>query len=225
MRVTGPTTQCAVVCVNGGQSREVEGTWSATIEWLVQQPRATRARARLRGGALSREVVAAPRVVRRGRASGRPGGRRPARRPPRLLDGRSGLHRDRGRAGGRRRSSGSRPGSRTSSTSRPFDASGSPSSTARSTAGSLESPASRRHTRARASIERASAAWKAATSSFPVRSTVSQCGRGESSWRCRKQIAGQSSSRRSSAGSSALGKLATPSERVSRRRPDVPHEP
>ena len=37
MRVTGPTTECAVVCVNGGQSREVEGTWSATIEWLVQR--------------------------------------------------------------------------------------------------------------------------------------------------------------------------------------------
>jgi len=25
----------AVVCVNGGQSRPVEGTWSATLEWLV----------------------------------------------------------------------------------------------------------------------------------------------------------------------------------------------
>lgn len=25
----------AVICVNGGQAREVEGTWSATIEWLV----------------------------------------------------------------------------------------------------------------------------------------------------------------------------------------------
>jgi pimeloyl-ACP methyl ester carboxylesterase len=37
MRVTGPTRQCAVVCVNGGQSREVEGTWSASIEWLVQR--------------------------------------------------------------------------------------------------------------------------------------------------------------------------------------------
>ena len=35
MRVTGPTSACAVVCVNGGQSREVEGTWSASIEWLV----------------------------------------------------------------------------------------------------------------------------------------------------------------------------------------------
>jgi dienelactone hydrolase len=37
MRVTGPTDRCAVVCVNGGQAREVEGTWSASIEWLVQK--------------------------------------------------------------------------------------------------------------------------------------------------------------------------------------------
>jgi len=36
MRVTGPTDRCAVVCVNGGQAREVEGTWSASIEWLVK---------------------------------------------------------------------------------------------------------------------------------------------------------------------------------------------
>jgi dienelactone hydrolase len=35
MRVTGSTSDCAVVCVNGGQSREVEGTWSASVEWLV----------------------------------------------------------------------------------------------------------------------------------------------------------------------------------------------
>lgn len=34
MRLTGrgPT---AVVCVNGGQGAEVEGTWSASLEWLV----------------------------------------------------------------------------------------------------------------------------------------------------------------------------------------------
>jgi len=37
MRVTGPTSECAVVCVNGGQAREVEGTWSASVEWLVEQ--------------------------------------------------------------------------------------------------------------------------------------------------------------------------------------------
>ncbi len=36
LRVTGPLGECAVVCVNGGQAREVEGTWSASIEWLVQ---------------------------------------------------------------------------------------------------------------------------------------------------------------------------------------------
>ena len=37
LRVTGPTDRCAVVCVNGGQAREVEGTWSATVEWLVRR--------------------------------------------------------------------------------------------------------------------------------------------------------------------------------------------
>jgi dienelactone hydrolase len=36
MRVTGSIGDCAVVCVNGGQAREVEGTWSASIEWLVK---------------------------------------------------------------------------------------------------------------------------------------------------------------------------------------------
>lgn len=37
MRVTGPTATCAVVCVNGGRAREVEGTWSASVEWLVRR--------------------------------------------------------------------------------------------------------------------------------------------------------------------------------------------
>ena len=37
VRVTGSVTDCAVVCVNGGQSREVEGTWSASVDWLVQR--------------------------------------------------------------------------------------------------------------------------------------------------------------------------------------------
>ena len=37
MRVTGRTADCAVVCVNGGQSREVQGTWSPSVEWLVQR--------------------------------------------------------------------------------------------------------------------------------------------------------------------------------------------
>ena len=35
LRVTGPTDHLAVVCVNGGQASEVEGTWSASLEWLV----------------------------------------------------------------------------------------------------------------------------------------------------------------------------------------------
>jgi pimeloyl-ACP methyl ester carboxylesterase len=38
MRITGPLdAAAAVVCVNGGQSRAVEGTWSATLEWLVHR--------------------------------------------------------------------------------------------------------------------------------------------------------------------------------------------
>jgi pimeloyl-ACP methyl ester carboxylesterase len=35
-RITGDVAGRAVVCVNGGQSREVPGTWSASIEWLVR---------------------------------------------------------------------------------------------------------------------------------------------------------------------------------------------
>ena len=37
MRVTGSVGECAVVCVNGGQHREVEGTWSASVEWIVRE--------------------------------------------------------------------------------------------------------------------------------------------------------------------------------------------
>jgi pimeloyl-ACP methyl ester carboxylesterase len=38
LRVTGSTAApTAVVCVNGGQGTEVEGTWSATVEWLVRR--------------------------------------------------------------------------------------------------------------------------------------------------------------------------------------------
>ncbi len=36
MRLTGDGT-AAVVCVNGGQAGEVEGTWSASLEWLVRR--------------------------------------------------------------------------------------------------------------------------------------------------------------------------------------------
>lgn len=34
-RLTGSADRGAVVCVNGGQSSEIEGTWSASLEWLV----------------------------------------------------------------------------------------------------------------------------------------------------------------------------------------------
>ena len=37
MRLTGATGHLAVVCVNGGQRNEVEGTWSASLEWLVRR--------------------------------------------------------------------------------------------------------------------------------------------------------------------------------------------
>jgi pimeloyl-ACP methyl ester carboxylesterase len=37
LRITGSLGECAVVCVNGGRSREVEGTWSASVEWLVRR--------------------------------------------------------------------------------------------------------------------------------------------------------------------------------------------
>jgi len=36
-RLTNPGGRLAVVCVNGGTAREVEGTWSATLEWLVRR--------------------------------------------------------------------------------------------------------------------------------------------------------------------------------------------
>jgi dienelactone hydrolase len=35
LRVTGSVGDTVVVCVGGGQQREVAGTWSATLEWLV----------------------------------------------------------------------------------------------------------------------------------------------------------------------------------------------
>lgn len=36
LRITGDGAT-AVICVNGGQSDEVEGTWSASLEWLVRR--------------------------------------------------------------------------------------------------------------------------------------------------------------------------------------------
>ncbi len=37
LRLTGPAGGDAVVCVNGGQAGEAEGTWSASLEWLVRR--------------------------------------------------------------------------------------------------------------------------------------------------------------------------------------------
>jgi pimeloyl-ACP methyl ester carboxylesterase len=38
LRRTGPEdATAAVVCVNGGQGGDVEGTWSASLEWLVER--------------------------------------------------------------------------------------------------------------------------------------------------------------------------------------------
>ena len=36
-RLWGEEAAFAVVCANGGQAREVPGTWSASIEWLVRR--------------------------------------------------------------------------------------------------------------------------------------------------------------------------------------------
>ena len=36
-RIANPGGPLAVVCVDGGQRAEVEGTWSASLEWLVGQ--------------------------------------------------------------------------------------------------------------------------------------------------------------------------------------------
>jgi pimeloyl-ACP methyl ester carboxylesterase len=37
LRVTGAARDAAVICVNGGRASEVEGTWSASLEWLVER--------------------------------------------------------------------------------------------------------------------------------------------------------------------------------------------
>jgi dienelactone hydrolase len=37
IRMHGPPSGPAVICVNGGQAGAVEGTWSASLEWLVSR--------------------------------------------------------------------------------------------------------------------------------------------------------------------------------------------
>ena len=70
-RWTGTPGRCAVVCVNGGTAAEVPGTWSASLEWLVRRLSARFPEPRVPRGAVPREVVAAPRPLRRGRRAPR----------------------------------------------------------------------------------------------------------------------------------------------------------
>src|SRR5947199_1220473 len=37
LRITGSSREKAVICIDGGQAGEVEGTWSASLEWLVRR--------------------------------------------------------------------------------------------------------------------------------------------------------------------------------------------
>ena len=39
LRITGGSGPLSVVCMNGGQRAELEGTWSPTIEWLLERLR------------------------------------------------------------------------------------------------------------------------------------------------------------------------------------------
>ena len=39
LRITGGDGPLSVVCMNGGQRAELEGTWSPTIEWLLERLR------------------------------------------------------------------------------------------------------------------------------------------------------------------------------------------
>ena len=169
MRVTGSVGECAVVCVNGGQHREVEGTWSASVEWLVDQlaprlPELAFAEVRYRVKSWRRlescvedaraavYEVGAPRVAL-----------------ARLLDGRRRLDRDRARAEGR--------GGVGLAPWIPDQLDVSPLRGKRLTRdpriarplASRASRVSRAPTRARASTARASAARRAATSSSQAR--------------------------------------------------------
>ena len=56
VRIAGPAGGPAVVCVNGGQAAEVDGTWSASLEWLVGRV-APRFPGSVRGGAVPDQVV------------------------------------------------------------------------------------------------------------------------------------------------------------------------
>ena len=194
MRVTGAIGECAVVCVNGGQAREVEGTWSASIEWLVQRlaPRLpelgfAEVRYRVKSWRRLESCVddARAAVDEIGRAARRcsSASRWAAR------------SRSRSRTSRRsRRSSASRPGSPTSSTSTTLRAKAAhrhprrarplaPRNPRRLGVALAQGLRPRPRTRRGGPLRRSS----------PARSTESRCVRhGESSSRCRRPIAGPS---------------------------------
>ena len=164
LRVTGPAdAPAAVVCVNGGQGGEVEGTWSASLEWLVRRlaprfPRLAFGEVRYRIKSWKRldwcvedaraaiDALGAPRTLLLGfsmggavavQAAGRAVGRDGAR--PRAVVPRPAVARAAPRPAAARRC------------------------TARSTAGCPASPASRPRARAAASSGRARSASRAST--------------------------------------------------------------
>ena len=63
--MTNPGGRRAVICVNGGTAREAEGTWSATLEWLVRRLAPDFPELSVRRGALPDQVVEAAHVVHR----------------------------------------------------------------------------------------------------------------------------------------------------------------
>ena len=185
------------------------------------ETRPTSARARLRRGALSREVVASPRVVRRRRTRGRTGGGRTAGHPPRLLDGRSSLHRDRRRAGGHggHRSRTVDPGS-----ARRDDPSGQAVHRHPRRARPLVPRSARRLGVTLAKGLRSSAGARRGRPLRPHSRRAPRCriaAVGKAPGAAESRPLGESWSRRSSGGSSALRKQTTPSALVSRQRLDT----
>ena len=168
LRVTGPTAAAgAVVCVNGGQGGEVEGTWSASLEWLVRRlaPRLPAISPSARSDTGSSPGSGSTGASRtRGRRS------TPSARRARCSSASRWAARWRsggGRAVGGDGASGSRRGSPTGSSLEPLAAGGSSSSTERSTASCRAFPASPRRARAAASNARARSASTATYTLIP----------------------------------------------------------
>ena len=188
--------RAAVVCVNGGQGGEVEGTWSASLEWLVA--RLAPHFPELAFGEVRYRIKSWKQLdwcVEDARAAIDALGAR-AHAPARLLDGRRRRGPARPTSPASRRCSAWRRGSPSGSRSTRCAAAGSASSTARSTAGCPASPASRRRARGAVSSARARSASRASTRSSPAPCTASRCARtGDGRCRCRARVRGRGSSR------------------------------